>query len=82
MTQIQIQMPPELATELAEIRRQLSDLSARIAPEQEYLTTTDVARIRRISEHTVRKMVREGKLPCKRDGRKMLFRPADINPAA
>lgn len=80
MTTLQIDMPPELVERLSRIEAQLDRLSEKMAPEPEFYTTQEVAAIRKCSAYTVRKMVREGRLPCIRDGNKMLFKPSDINP--
>lgn len=83
MTTLKIDMPEELVEQLARIESQLAALSAKIAPDPEYMTTADVARVLRMSEYTVRKYVRDGKLkPARRDGNKILFHPADINRVA
>jgi excisionase family DNA binding protein len=42
------------------------------------LTLEDVATRLRISPHTVRKMVREGRLPVVRICRRLLFNPTEI----
>jgi excisionase family DNA binding protein len=42
------------------------------------LTTEDVARYLRCDEETVRRMVRDGRLRASKVGRKLLFRPADV----
>ena len=42
------------------------------------LTTRDVAEMLRLHEKTVRRMVREGRLPCLRLGRAVRFKVDDI----
>jgi excisionase family DNA binding protein len=47
-------------------------------PDDELLTATEVAKLLRLGDRTLREKATSGEIPCVRLGRQIRFRPADI----
>jgi hypothetical protein len=66
MTKIEIGLPAQLETQIAEMREALSRIEARMDSADEWLTTKQAADVLKCSVETVRKRVKDGHLPAHR----------------
>ena len=60
------------------LRRTMSETPARAATETDFLTVTEVARVLRVSNMTVYRLVNSGQLPAVRVGRSYRIREDDV----
>lgn len=74
MTTVRLEMPPEILAELRGLREELQEIRERLGEEPQFYNVRQAAKALNVSEDTIRKWGREGRLRvAKRAGRKMLF---------